>query len=89
MPVAGAGPYCPARTWLRVVTGVVIAFITLADLLAAVRLVVNILTSNKLFASTRAACCRPQGDPGAARDRSGLWYSDLDVGSPGRPSPSG
>ena len=25
------------RTWLRVVTGVVIAFITLADLLAAVR----------------------------------------------------
>src|SRR5215472_1688443 len=38
------------RTWLRVVTGIVIAFITVASLLAAARLVVDILTSNKLFA---------------------------------------
>ena len=38
------------KRWLRVVTGVVIAFITLANLVAAVRLVVDILTSNKLYA---------------------------------------
>ena len=38
----GPGRINQQRTWLRVVTGVVIAFITLADLLAAVRLVVNV-----------------------------------------------
>jgi Mn2+/Fe2+ NRAMP family transporter len=38
------------KTWLRVVTGTVIAFITVASLLSAVRLVVDILTNNKLFA---------------------------------------
>jgi branched-subunit amino acid transport protein len=39
------------KTWLRIVTGVVIAFITVANLLAAVHLVQDIITSNKLFAS--------------------------------------
>src|SRR5215831_19538262 len=43
------------RTWLRVVTGMVIAFITLANLVAAVRLVVDILTGDKLFAKNAAA----------------------------------
>ena len=41
------------RTWLRIVTGIVIAFITLANLLAAGRLVAEILTNNKLFADQR------------------------------------
>ncbi len=41
------------KTWLRVVTGTVITFITVASLLAAVRLVVDILTSNKLLAHNR------------------------------------
>ena len=39
------------KRWLRIVTGVVIAFLTLANLLAAGRLVVEILTNNKLFAA--------------------------------------
>ena len=39
------------KTWLRVVTGIVIASITLTNLFAAVRLVVDILTSNKLYAN--------------------------------------
>ena len=39
------------KTWLRVVTGVVIAFLTLANLVAAGRLVVEILTNNKVFAA--------------------------------------
>ena len=39
------------RTWLRILTGTVIALITLANLVAAVRLVVDILTNSKLFAT--------------------------------------
>jgi hypothetical protein len=39
------------KTWLRIVTGVVIAFITVANLFAAVHLVQDIITNNKLFAS--------------------------------------
>src|SRR5512146_1678612 len=38
------------KAWLRIATGVVIAVITLTNLSAAVRLVVEILTNNKLFA---------------------------------------
>jgi hypothetical protein len=37
------------KTWLRIVTGSVIAVIAVANLLAAVRLVVDILTNNTLF----------------------------------------
>ena len=47
------------KTWLRVVTGIVIGVIAVANLLAAGRLVVDILTSNKLFGITRAACLPP------------------------------
>ena len=36
------------KTWLRILMGVVITFVTVASLLAAVRLVVDILTNNKL-----------------------------------------
>src|ERR1700760_3675234 len=39
------------KAWLRIVTSTVIALITLANLLAAVRLVLEILTNNKLFAN--------------------------------------
>ena len=39
------------KTWLRVVTGAVIALLTLANLVAADRLVVEILTNNKVFAA--------------------------------------
>jgi hypothetical protein len=39
------------KTWPRIVTGAVIACLTLADLLAAARLVHDILTDNKLHAS--------------------------------------
>ena len=38
------------KAWLRIVIGIVIAVIAVANLLAAVRLVVDILTGNKLFA---------------------------------------
>jgi hypothetical protein len=39
------------KTWLRILTGVLIAVITLANLLAAGRLVGEILTNNKLYAN--------------------------------------
>jgi Mn2+/Fe2+ NRAMP family transporter len=38
------------RTWLRILMGIVIGVIGVASLLAALRLVVDILTSNKLYA---------------------------------------
>jgi hypothetical protein len=44
------------KTWLRVITSVVIAFITLANLFAAVRLVVDILTNNHLYRNNPGAC---------------------------------
>ncbi len=43
------------KIWLRVTTSAVIALLTLANLYAAVRLVGDILTSNKLFASNATA----------------------------------
>src|SRR5260370_4915219 len=49
------------KTWLRVVTGTVIAFITVASLPAAVRLVVDILTSTKLFAHNPTGLSRTCG----------------------------
>src|SRR6185437_4539712 len=39
------------QAWLRIITGVVIACLTLANLLAAARLVQDIVSNNKLFAS--------------------------------------
>jgi hypothetical protein len=47
------------KTWLRVLMGIVIAVITLANLLAAGRLVVDILTNNKLYAVGWADHVRP------------------------------
>ena len=69
------------KTWLRVVTGLVIAFITLANLLAAVRLVVDLLTSNKLFANNPAGVLAAGGVIWATNVIAfGLWYWDLDRG---------
>ena len=39
------------KPWLRLVLGITIGFITVATMLAAVRLVTDILTNNKLFAN--------------------------------------
>jgi hypothetical protein len=68
-------------TWLRIVTGTVIAFITLANLLAAVRLVVDILTSSKLFANNAGGLLAAGGVIWATNVVAfGLWYWDLDRG---------
>ena len=69
------------KTWLRVVTGTVIAFITVASLLAAVRLVVDILTNNKLFAHNPTGLLATGGVVWATSVIAfGLWYWDLDRG---------
>jgi len=69
------------KTWLRVVTGAVIAFITVASLLAAVRLVVDILTSTKLFAHNPTGLLATGGVVWATLVIAfGLWYWDLDRG---------
>ena len=69
------------KTWLRVVTSVVIAFITLANLFAAVRLVVDILTNNKVFAANAAALLAAGGVIWVTNVVAfSLWYWDLDRG---------
>ena len=58
------------KAWLRIVTGIVIGVIAVANLLAAVRLVVDILTSNKLFAHNPGGLLAARrGDLGDERDR--------------------
>lgn len=67
--------------WLRIVTSIVIAFVTLANLLAAGRLVVDILTNNKLFASNPGGLLAAGGVIWATNVIAfGLWYWDLDRG---------
>jgi hypothetical protein len=69
------------RAWLRIVTGVVIAFLTVANLLAAVRLVVEILTNNKLFAAHPGGLLAAGGVVWLTNVIAfGLWYWDLDRG---------
>ena len=69
------------RTWLRVVTSVVIAFITLANLFAAVRLVVDILTDNHLYKNNPGALLAVGGVIWVTNVVAfGLWYWDLDRG---------
>src|ERR1700722_17996131 len=43
------------KPWLRVVLGAVIAFITVANLFSAARLIADILTNNKIFANNPIA----------------------------------
>jgi hypothetical protein len=69
------------KPWLRIVTSSVIALITLANLLGAVRLVLETLTNNQLFAN------HPGGLLAAGAViwvtnviAFGLWYWDLDRG---------
>jgi hypothetical protein len=69
------------KRWLRIVTATVIALITLANLFAAVRLVVDILTSNKVFANNATGLLATGGVIWATNVIAfGLWYWDLDRG---------
>ena len=69
------------KPWLRIVTGSVIAFITLTNLLAAGRLVAEILTNNKLFAAHPGGLLAAGGVVWATNVIAfGLWYWDLDRG---------
>ena len=69
------------KAWLRIVTSAVIAVITLANLLAAVRLVVEILTNNKLFANHPGGLLAAGAVIWATNVIAfALWYWDLDRG---------
>jgi uncharacterized membrane protein len=69
------------KTWLRIVTSAVIAVITLANLLAAGRLVVEILTNNKLFANHPGGLLASGAVIWATNVIAfALWYWDLDRG---------
>jgi hypothetical protein len=69
------------KAWLRIVTGIVIGVIAVANLLAAVRLVVDILTGNKLFAHNAAGLLATGGVIWVTNVIAfGLWYWDLDRG---------
>jgi hypothetical protein len=69
------------KAWLRIVTGVVIGVIAVANLLAAVRLVVDILTGNKLFAHNAAGLLATGGVIWATNVIAfGLVYWHLDRG---------
>jgi hypothetical protein len=69
------------RAWLRVATSAVIAVITLANLIAAVRLVVEILTNNKVFANHPGGLLAAGAVIWATNVIAfSLWYWDLDRG---------
>lgn len=69
------------KPWLRVVTGIVIAFITLANMFSAARLVADILTANKLFVNNPIGLLATGGVIWASNVIAfGLWYWDLDRG---------
>ena len=69
------------KTWLRVVTGAVIAGLTVANLAAAARLVHDILTNNKLYATNATGLLATGGVIWATNVIAfALWYWDLDRG---------
>jgi hypothetical protein len=69
------------KTWMRIAVGAVIALITLANLIGAARLVVDILTNNKLFASHPGGLLAAGAVIWATNVVAfGLWYWDLDRG---------
>lgn len=69
------------KPWLRVVTGAVIAFITVANLFSAARLVADILTNNKIFQNNPIGLLAAGGVIWATNVIAfGLWYWDLDRG---------
>ncbi len=69
------------NAWLRVTTDAVIALVTVANLLSAGRLVADILTGNKVFASNATGLLATGGVVWASNMVAfGLWYWDLDRG---------
>jgi hypothetical protein len=69
------------KPWLRITTGIVIAVLTLANLFAAGRLVGDIITVNKLFATNATGLLATGGVIWATNVIAfGLWYWDLDRG---------
>ena len=81
MIVGDPGRIDRQKTWLRVVTGVAIACVTLANLVAAARLVDEIITGRKLFASNAGGLLATGGVIWATNVIAfGLWYWDLDRG---------
>jgi hypothetical protein len=69
------------KAWLRIVTGLVVAFITLANLFAAVKLVADILTSSKLYRNNPGGLLATGGVIWVTNVIAfGLWYWDLDRG---------
>ncbi|HEY2263331.1 MAG TPA: hypothetical protein VGI96_11960 [Streptosporangiaceae bacterium] len=69
------------KAWLRILTGAIIAVITLANLFGAVRLVAEILTNNKLFAAHPGGLLAAGAVIWATNVIAfGLWYWDLDRG---------
>ncbi len=69
------------KRWLRAVTGIIIAFITVANLFSAARLVDDILTDNKIFANNPIGLLATGGVVWATNVIAfALWYWDLDRG---------
>ena len=69
------------KVWLRVATGIVIALLTVANVIAAGRLVAEILTNNKVFAAHPGGLLAAGGVVWATNVIAfGLWYWDLDRG---------
>jgi hypothetical protein len=63
------------KPWLRILTGIVIAFITVANLFAAARLIADILTSSKIFANNPIGLLTVGGVVWATNVIAfGLWY---------------
>jgi hypothetical protein len=81
MVIGDPGRIDRRKPWLRLAVGAVIALITLANLIGAVRLVVDILTNNKLFASHPGGLLAAGAVIWATNVVAfGLWYWDLDRG---------
>src|SRR5215831_6508592 len=65
------------KRWLRLTTGAVIAVLALANLIAAVRLVAEIITNDKLFANNATALLATGGVIWITNVIAfGLWYWD-------------
>lgn len=81
MIVGDPGRIDRQKTWLRIVGGVVIACLTLANLLAAARLVDDIVSNNKLFATNAGGLLATGAVVWMTNVIAfGLWYWDLDRG---------
>jgi hypothetical protein len=78
--IGGPGRIDRQKQWQRIVTGIVIAFITVANLFSAARLFRDILTNNKLFANHPTGLLATGGVICATSVIAfGLWYWDLDA----------